>query len=421
MDNIRLKNTVLLILFFLDMNAWGQHELIPTGTTTSIDLKKTGNMVVISGVHNFLAKCTGNCDDLIVLNPPGLLNYFNGHLNIMDTSVFYLSSFAPSIPYHAMVFKTTDGGQNWVSVLDTISSEFFTKGLLVFDTNRLVLPVSLYQTFVTNNGGSSWELGAQHSLSTLSGSLKVNDSISVLGIGSHLMTTTDKGESWVHSSFIPADPINYFSLSLDSLYAVSSGTDGVYFSFRFGQGNTWINELIPLFAPTALHVVSKNEIYITGKGWPQEVGRIMKTTDLGNTWSYYDVPETERLLELVFLNDSIALIGGYDGVLVKWNKNSPMTEWGLGVAENNNGIVSAAAYPNPAAQEQELEISTNPGGKIEVELYDLQGRNCGMIYSGIAEKEKQTILVNVSNLDAGTYVYRLQVGDRTGQIRFVKQ
>lgn len=410
------------LFLMLGQNALSQHVIIPTGTTTKIrEVRKYGNAVVLNGNYNYLAKCYGDCDDLILLNPPGPVNYYNRHLNLLDTNHFYVSSFIGSFPYHAIISRTTDGGQNWTSILDTLSEDFFTEGVLVFDTNKIVLCSSQGRTFVTGNGGDSWEIGPQTGMPTTSGLQKMNDSTAIIGVLERLRITTDRGSSWVGSSFLQANPNSFYAKTLDSIYSVSEGPSGAYFSYIFGQPQfDRVDKLIPMMEPVGLYVVSKDEIYITGKGWPQEHGRIMKTTDLGNTWSYYDVPETEKLLEIVFLNDSTALIGGYNGALIKWNKNSPMTEWGLGIKENNNENISVAVYPNPVLQQQELRIKTFPGEALEITLYDAQGRKQDLIYSGISEESETQILVDLSDLSQGVYSYQIRAKNRTGQLRFVK-
>ena len=412
----------VLFLLFVMVNGYSQHSIITTNTITDITrIKKVDNVVVINGRNNFFAKCYDNCDQLITLQPAGPFNYNNNYVNVIDTNTFYVSSFVASNPYHAIVSKTNDGGQTWIPVLDTLSMEFFTVGLFVFDTNNIALCSTQGRTFVTNNGGDNWETGPQNGMPIVSGSFRINDSTAIIGVQERLRITTDKGSSWIGGSFLQANPSSFYAVTIDSIYMVSSGMAGTYFNYIFDQPFSSIDKNIPMMDPIGLYVVSKDEIYVTGIGWPEGIGRIMKTADLGNTWSYYNVPETERLLEMVFLNDSMALIGGYNGALVKWNKNSPMTEWGLGIAENSNGSISATAYPNPATHEQELEINTSPGERIEIQLYDLQGRNCGLIHLGVTDSEKQSISVDLSHLDAGIYVYQLRVGDKTGQLRFVKQ
>ncbi len=413
---------IIVLFLILGLKAFSQHVLIPTGTTTKIrEVRKYGNMVVLNGNYDYVAKCYGDCDQLITLQTPSPANYFNRNLNIIDTNRFYISSLLGVFPYHAIVFKTVDGGQNWTSVLDTVSDEFFTEGLVVFDTNTIVLLSSQGRTFVTGNGGDTWEIGAQTGMPTTSGLQKINDSTAIIGVLERLRITTNKGNSWVGSSFLQANPNTFSAKTLDSIYSVSVGPSGAYFSYIFGQPPfDRVDKLIPMMEPAGLYVVSKDEIYITGKGWPQEVGRILKTTDLGNSWLYYDIPETEKLLELVFLDDSIALIGGYNGTLVKWNKNSLMTEWGLGLTESAESI-EVAAYPNPVTQEQFVEVNTVPGEKLEIRLYDQQGRLCELVYSGLTDADKKSISMDLSHLDSGLYVYYFQMGDRIGQLRFVKE
>ncbi len=423
-DIIRFKFSFLFVLLSTNYSiVWGQHELISTGTTTTIhELNRNGNTVFINGVNNYFAKCTDNCDDLVPLNPPGPLNYYNGHLNVLNTNIIYIASFLPASPYHAIISKSTNGGQNWTTVLDTISEDFFVRGLFVFDTNNLVLPVSIYNTYVSSNGGNDWLQGAQHNMLAPATSMKINDSTAIMGSLERFSITMNKGGSWQGTGFIQSSPTDFFANSFDSIYAVTESGIGSYFCYIFGTPQTdRVDKQIPMMDPKGVYVVSSNEIYIVGKGWPQETGRIMKTTDLGDTWSYYNVPETENLYDMVFINDSIALIGGNTGALIRWNKYSNMTSWDLGVIDNNYQIGIVKAYPNPVNDNQTIEINTVPGDNIEINVYDFQGRKCCLIYSGFAITDKQFITADLSLLDTGIYFYDINVGNRRAQLLVEKK
>ncbi len=403
----------------LGINSFSQHSIIPTGTTTDIDeIRKVGNMIVMNGDFQFITKCYDDCDDLIPLTIP-VPYQTNKGLVVQDTNRFYMMSFLTDYPFTKIVSKTINGGQNWTSIFNSPGT-LSNPELLVFDTNHLFVSLSSDFNYQTEDGGGYWELKPNQEVNPISCSLKINDSVAMFGGNEKLAFTTDNGASWTSMPFLQGGPIAFFAFSQDSVYLVSNGISQNYLSYFFGGfQNARVDKVVPGMFVIGMHAVSKNEIYVVGRADPQHVGRIMKTTDLGNTWTYYDVPETTYLSAMVFLDDSIALIGGYNGTLVKWNKNSLMTEWGLGLTESAESI-EVAAYPNPVLQQQELRITTVPGESLEITLYDAQGRKLDLIYSGVSEDAEKKVLVDLSGLSSGVYIYVIRAENRTGQLRFVK-
>ncbi len=419
-DSISSYLVITMLFLMFGSKTFSQHVIIPTGTTTDIDeIRKVGNMIVMNGDFQFITKCYDDCDDLIPLTIP-VPYQTNKGLVVLDTNRFYMMSFSTDYPFTKIVSKTINGGQSWTPIFNSPGT-LSNPELLVFDTNHLFLSLSSDFNYQTEDGGGYWELKPNQEVNPISCSLKINDSVAIFGGNEKLAFTTDTGVSWTSMPFLQGGPVAFFASSQDSVYLVSNGISQNYLSYFFGGfQNTRVDKVVPGMFVIGMYAVSKNEIYVIGRANPQYVGRIMKTTDLGNTWTYYDIPETTYLSAMVFLNDSIALIGGYNGTLIKWNKSSPMTEWGLGIEENNNGNIAVAAYPNPVLQQQELRVTTFPGEELEINLYDAQGRKQDLIYSGISEETEKKILVDFSDLSPGVYIYVIRAENRTRNVRFIK-
>lgn len=397
---------VFFMLILICNHSIAQHQIIPTNTSTRlIQMKKSGQTLYIVGVQNFFAKCENGCDSIHLLSTPGPINYFNAHLNVLDSNTIYLSSFLASNPYHAIVSKSIDGGQSWNSILDTISMEFYTVGMFAFDTSTICLTSSQERTFITQDGGASWNIGTNHGIDMINAYDKLNDSTVIVGGLSQLSVTTDKGNTWNYHSFLQGTPTDFEMQSLDSIYAVSSGIFGTFLSLITGTDQEFrLDKLIPDFSPVGITVVSNNEIYIVGQGWPQGHGRIMKTTDMGTTWSYHDIPDATNLVDMLFINDSIALISGYDGILVKWNKNDSMTPWGLGL-EDQESVNAIQIYPNPTSNLQVIQLSDAFGKRLKITLYDLQGRAQKIVFDGIIDQSNFSIPFELLNYAPGMYYY----------------
>lgn len=249
--------------------------------------------------------------------------------------------------------------------------------------------------------------------SSVSKSLRINDSVAIIGGDSQLGITMDKGLSWISSNYLDAIPNNFDANTQDSIYFVANASNQTgYLSYFFnGILSNRIDRQIPGTLPIGIYVVSRNEIYVTGKDYSTNKGRILKTTDLGLTWSYFEIQENKYLADLVPLNDSVFLIGGQGGLLIKWNKNSTMLPITLGLSEANRES-GVRIFPNPSGTKQYMELNNSSFERIEVSVYDALGRNLEVFFSDYQPNTDEKITIDISNLPKGTFFYRIKLGNQ---------
>lgn len=413
MNQKKLLYSVILTFIQLVTNyTFAQYEVIPTGTTIDIDeIEKFGDNVVIMGNTQFLVKCSGDCLNLQSILPAGMeIPFGNRSLIVTDTNKYYflnMNSMLPSM--YSKLYTTSDGGQSWnVHVLPNF---FVTSNLLVFDSSYY-LALDDNQGIYTLDGGMNWLQGTTLPFVTVASSFCINDSTAVVGGFQKIAYTTNRGVNWTTDEYIQASPLNYASTDLDSLYFVSNSAVNGTLSFIFNPDlSNRIDRVIPKTLPIGIYVVSQNEIYVTGKDYTTNKGRILKTTDLGVTWIHFDIQENNYLADLVPLNDSIFLIGGQGGLLIKWNKNSPMQTITLGLTESDVNL-EVEIFPNPANNKQQIEINNPHNELVEVSVFDAQGRNLGLYYSESEPINPNIIIVDLSRLPKGTFFYQLKIGNR---------
>jgi hypothetical protein len=71
--------------------------------------------------------------------------------------------------------------------------------------------------------------------------------------------------------------------------------------------------------------------------------------------------------------------------------------------------MNIGVYPNPFSENTTLTYSMPSKAKVEVKIYDIVGKEIGIVYSGIQEIGKQQIVIEKSkyNLNAGLYFIKM--------------
>jgi photosystem II stability/assembly factor-like uncharacterized protein len=199
------------------------------------------------------------------------------------------------------VYKSTDGGVNWqkknqslITIFDRIKTAYFKDNL-----NGIGMGSDGFsKAFVvrTTDGGETWTstvLDYAFSFQAMTG---VGDFLFAVGTSSHLVYSTDFGNSWqmlhkkAYSSIIGINFIN------GKGYAVTRNGD-VYFSAD-GTGNSWT------YLSQAGRNLSGASCFLSNKGFVlKENHHIVKTTDNAQTW--------QTVLTLVNPS-SRNLVGGID-------------------------------------------------------------------------------------------------------------
>ncbi len=405
--------------------AIGQYEIIPTGTTTDIDeIIKSGNNIVLNGNFMYLSKCFGECDNLQSILPSPFVQGSSKGLVVLDSLNYYFSHYDVSFPTEfCTIYHSSNGGQNWSQVFN--STTFLASNILVFSLDTMLLIEMNDQTVLASfDTGITWSFlnNQPIQVSSVNASLLLNDSSAIIGGMGEVALTLNKGLSWMVDSYVDAIPNNFACQTSDSIYFVSNSPinqNGILSYFFDGNLTNRIDHVIPGTLPVGLYVVSKNEVYVTGKDYFTNKGRILKTTDLGQSWMFYDVQENNYLADLVPLNDSIFLIGGQNGFLIKWNKNSPMQPLLLNsllLKENNEMNI----FPNPATSFQYIEFNNPWKEKIDIAVFDVLGREVFTKSHQCLSLQNNKVIIDLTSLCKGMYVYKITMGNQVNYMSFQK-
>jgi len=77
-------------------------------------------------------------------------------------------------------------------------------------------------------------------------------------------------------------------------------------------------------------------------------------------------------------------------------------------------------YPNPSNNQQIIEIEGSLNDQIDIVIYDLSGRKIKTVYSSYYSGNQFKELSNISNLSSSIYLYKIQIGEKTSSIKFIK-
>lgn len=270
----------------------------------------------------------------------------------------------PISPGQAVILKTTDGGDTWVSkvsgTVNALRGVHFTDdntGYAVGFTGTILKTTNAGETWTPLTSGTTQALRSVHFPSANVGY--------VAGGAGVILKTTNGGTTWTsQNSTITQDLINIRFISDDIGYAVSSTgtfTGGIVIKTVNG-GATWTAVYTNNYGLLGLAVVNANTVY-AGGGNNQGVGGssyIVKTTNGGTTWTqvytglsnaalrgawftsankgwfvgdYGEVPVTadggltwgkdsvqlQGLLGIFFPNEKVGYAVGAAGVILKYN------------------------------------------------------------------------------------------------------
>lgn len=400
---------LFFILSFVSISVvYSQFTIIPTYSESDrFEVQMVNGVVFILGNDGYFAKLNETYDEIIPLVSPGMAGFTRDNLNVLNQDTIYVSCHK-DFPHHGYVMESTDGGESWSNILDTTDILF--TDLLMFDSNHGVVITTFYRSLLTVNNGEDWTEG-YHGLIGSSASYKLNDSTGMIGISDDFNITTDKGESWEVSGFIHSTPQAFYSKHKDSIYAVTYGGDGVFFAYihNFGE-EAWIERSIPDFEPRGVNVKNTDEVFVLGMRPSKGTGHILKTADLGLSWSYYDTEIESALDDIVFINDSTAIIGGDNGTLLKWNSSSHFEM--LGNIENEKEELELIqVYPNPTNDAQLINIELNEPLDGVLYLMDINGKLMEIVNQGHFNEGTNSFDLSFSKYPDGIYYYVIIFND----------
>jgi photosystem II stability/assembly factor-like uncharacterized protein len=317
---------------------------------------------------------------------------------------------------NARLFKTTNAGVNWTSVLQTGQNEGNFNNLIFSRINPLVGGVLADEIYISTNGGNNWvkkNTGAS-GVSSAQNSLMLVDG-NFFGFGfkngaSRVRTSTDGGSSWSNQNVgITGNYTSGYAYKDDKLIGLASTSTSMPNLARTTDGGTTWNSLsigTGLTGNTLIKWVSgTNVVYIIGAN-----GAIKRSINSGLNWSSMSTAGISGITHFSF----IKLNGIIHGYAVSSNGSVMKLADSVLILTGINNLKIPAEYkllqnyPNPFNPETNIEYSLPVRSNVLIKVYDVMGREVRTLVNETKPGGNYSVKFDASDLSSGLYFYKIQ-------------
>ena len=325
------------------------------------------------------------------------------------------------------VYHTSDGGINWeVQFKDTVNAPFFNfikffdkdNGIVVGDAISALSPAVILKT---TDGGNNWiSINDNYLIGEFSRDVFFPIEFPSLSVGYYygsrnnkLYKTIDGGNSWQIVSL--SDGINkaymlkFYNENIGILVSdIHPGNDSIYRTIN--GGDSWTK--LSLLTNTNHHDIEFLPSS-PSKVWFTDHDHLFFSADTGNTWQ--EVTVISGSLEarnIEFLNDTIGFILCDNGKFF--------------TTENNGGIITSIGekemivaenyflfqnYPNPFNPSTKISWQSPVCSWQSLKIYNVLGKEVAILVDEEKPAGTYEIIWHATNLPNGVYFYKLKTGD----------
>ncbi len=371
--------------------------------------------------------------------------------------------------YYAAIYKTTDGGQTWITQLAESTPQlpintYFRN--VEFLNENVGFVGTLSGIFLkTTDGGTTWNpVMITPNPQAICGLDAVGTS-TIYGCGAYfspafIIKSTDSGETWQYMDMSAHATALVEVLFRDENNGLASGSNengGVVLQTTDG-GLTWTTlYTTPVEGEYVwkLQRLASNPSVIFGsvESVFPNTGQLIKSTDNGLTWTSKPVPDTD-IQAVGFMTELHGWMGGHSSSILEtfdggdtWIENTvgsnlnrivilsdqlayasgstiyKFSEQGLGLGtfiESPREKLKANIFPNPIQDKLTIEIQFSEADHLRLELYDASGRRIKLLVKAdIAEKSTQKYQFDFPYA-AGIYYVNLHANTGRQTMKVVK-
>ena len=380
-----------------------------SGTTNAFNtVKAVSDMIGWAGGANATVRKTTD----------GGVTWTDGNPNpgVINGTIYAIESFGADTawcttsPAAAFIYRTTNGGANWVQV-HTQTGGFFNAIKFQNRTTGFIQgdPVGgRWSLWRTTDAGATWDSAGMY-LQQAGSEAGWNNSVTLRGTtlwmgtnNTKVYKSTDFGSTWTSSP--TTGSLNGYSMDFSSSSlgivggtAVVKTTDG---------GSTYSSAITLPGTGNILGIGGTGDIFWAGRG-----AAIYMSTDAGDTWASHFTPSgTVNAMDIV--EDGDCATGWAVGATGSISRLSGLL---VGVGNNNTELPETFRleqnYPNPFNPSTTISFSMPKADNVELKVYDLLGREVATLISGFRVAGSYRMDFNASHLSSGVYIYRLQAGD----------
>jgi hypothetical protein len=266
----------LILFIFCFAKSYSQVVVINSNTTQILNsISKKDKIEIIGGTDNYISKSYNDCDSLKILNSPtSSLGW--SEVSMVDSLTYFIFY---RIGSSTIIYKTIDGGNNWVEKLNIDSA--VGKEFKMFNSQDGILICTQGVNYFTNNGCDNWYLDSNGINNSESLAVLSDSTIYIgLSLGDKIFYSSNQGHTWTPIIGLPYQSANrrIFLLNDTCVYSIILGQfSDKYISFRLNRNADMTNKLINIDDAYDVFFTSFSEGYVVG--YKNLYGTIMKTID----------------------------------------------------------------------------------------------------------------------------------------------
>ena len=330
----------------------------------------------ICGRYGLFYKTTngGSTWDTSLSNNPMFVNDFCNSVDFINENTGWMVGGIPVVGGYTRIWKTTNGGVNWVTQTSAFSGPVGANiDMVNANTGYMTHRFGLQKT---TNGGENWTMVTQPSPNPNVGYVKIKalDSLNVFTGG----------------STAPPNPPN------SQAYATSNG------------GLTWDSLNFPVYAGGFF----STDWYDNQNGvMAATIGVVGRTTNRGQSWHVENIGGYAIYSIRMVHPDTIFAANGnqFGAMLMKYTKG-PVTS---GFTYEHKVPVDYSLkqnYPNPFNPSTTIEFDLPKAGNVSLKIFDISGREVANEINGLnLNPGNYKVHFNGAGLSSGIYFYSLIV------------
>ncbi|MBN1127783.1 MAG: T9SS type A sorting domain-containing protein [Chitinispirillaceae bacterium] len=309
----------------------------------------------------------------------------------VGTSTFLIGA------YNNVIWKSTDGGDNWAVCSEITYAYDRIVDIKAFDANTYIAASSVSDLLVTADGGTSWDtlaIGSAQSCQAIAYSSPTNGM--VFSSYGQDYTTAD-GETFVPMHEWPG--VSFFGLAFPSENKIAvSATFGGEFTMSEDNGATFS---YPTNAGTKAKSSLFKTVFIdenTGLVGGSS-GFIAKTVDGGDTWTTIPTPMAEQSnkhINMLYIAPNGDIFAGGSSGLVMRSTDDGDT-WNLVSIGSTQTVYDMCVFSNGMAMLGQGSGQYSVSTSTSLDTFALVMDNGGMSYRSIVENGEGVILVGASD------------------------
>lgn len=358
------------------------------------------------------------------------------------------------------IYKSTNGGENWVEVLSSGASNFLS---IACDSSGNVFAANISNGLMkSTNGGQNWtnvpvSVFGSHSVESVA--CGKNGFVYAGCINGGVFRSTDYGSTFpvnvintltivtlavdrfnpniIYAGASSGSPPNYgfyrstdagltFSTNLNpfNIWGVAEKSNGHLYTITTSSpypfhkstngGLNWAMQCTLSSAKRGMCLDISEDFYVSGNGG------VFKSTDDGMTFINFNFTYTSNQI-ICFQNKILVAASGtsnggvyiYSDTLVSIKENQNKAPKKFTLYQN---------YPNPFNPETIIEYDLNITANVLLRIYDINGKFITLLVNEKQCAGNHRVKWNASNLPSGVYFYKLAAGSHseTGKMVLIK-